>query len=390
MALTVKPSVSRPVGAPTTPIQPDAQQLTTTPPAQTPPDAFVDGRRSTVDLAKTTQALKDLEGTREFQKLDPAVQQQLSRSLSASSPVTAAKLEAAKALIGSDDFRALSSTNQKLAIETLQRGGFNPTLGKSLAGLMHASGFRSAKEADQTSMLSQARNYPNTASIGNLERLVGKQWFAAQSHEDKQRSLKTIAYMSQPNRGDRTILNNTLEKLLGPDAKLDIEWADLQGLKAGHAVDSDTLQLEKGNVPANDSPGAPGLDYLANNIVPHEVNHLLSNYTVENNYKFVENEYRGWYVGFQAQNNRPPTRAEAAEYWKRSYIDGAATGIYGGTASGVRLGPEAGKMNDLVSKSIGVRVDPSNFYDVLTGYAKNGSNTPYELAPPPPGNVDNR
>lgn len=386
MALTpIKPGAARTVSGTTAPaIARPSEQLTTAPP---PADVFVPGAKPTV---KELVQLTKLEGARAFKALDPSVRQQLLRSLSASQPVTSSKVETAKALLSSEGFKALSPDNQKVAVDALARGGFNGRVGESLASLVRAPSFQAAQQVDQTSMLSQARNYPNTQSIGNIERLSGKLWFAAQSHEDKQRSLKTIAYMSQPDRGDRNIMNNTLEKLLGPDSKYDIEWTEFHGHKAGHAVDEDTLQLERAYAPADNGPGRPAaMDFVGNNIVPHEVNHLLSDYKVESSFKFVEDEYRGWYVGHQAQHNRPPSRAEAAAYFKKAYIDGI-TGIYGGTASGVRRGPEAHKFYDLISKATGTRIDANNFADALPAYAEKNAAIRSQPAPPPPGNIDNR
>ncbi|MBL8956758.1 MAG: hypothetical protein JNK82_38650 [Myxococcaceae bacterium] len=384
MALSsIKPSAPRTVSAANLPAAPQQQALT----QQAPEDAFVPGLKPTV---KQLLELTKLEASPEFQRLDPSVRQQVLSSLH-DGGVTPNKVATAKALISAPGFKSMAPENQKLALETLAKTGFNRFIGKSLERLVNAPSFNQAQKVDQTAMLSQAKNYPNTASIGNIERLSGKLWFASQSHEDKARTLKTIAYMSDPSRGDRTIINNTLEKILGPDAKFDIQWVDHQGRKAGHAVDSDTMQLDYSYATPDNGPGVQSkLDWVGNRTVPHEVNHLLSNYKVESSYKFVEDEYRGWYVGVQAQLGRPPTKAEAAAYFKNAYIDDML-GIYGGTASGVRHGKEAGKMFDLISKAIGVPVtDNETFYTSLTEYSKKGTGVRNEAAPPPPGNIDNR
>lgn len=333
------------------------------------------------------EAMREAQRSPDFWKLDPSVQKSVLDVLASNAPATADKahvvLDALKRTSG------LSPEQQKLLVQGVARGRFNPTLAASLTKLAGSPGFRSLKDSEKTAVLSQARHYANTSSVGNLERLIGKPWFQSQSLSDKQRSLKVIAYMSEPGRGDRVILNNTLEHLVGPKATMHLEWKHNLGMNRwGNAAEGGAIELEAGVVRADNERQVN--DFLVNNIVPHEVNHQLSDYEPGTTFDFLEDEYRGWYVGFKAQNGRAPTRAEVAGYFDHAYL-GRGTELYGSKVWGMR-GDKAQEAQffEMMSKALGTKVDASNWFDVLPGYAKADAKLRNAPAPPPSGNVDNR
>lgn len=345
--------------------------------------------RNPAAKAKLIETMKAVQKSPGFSKLDAASQKAVLDGLVANAPVTAAKLQTLNAALGSGELAALSPANRKVFLEALSKGGFNGTFAASLTKLASNASFRALKPDEQTAVLSQAKNYPNTASVGNLEKLVGKKWFGAESLEDKQRSLKTIAFMSAPGPGDRAILDNTLNKIIGPDAKFELSWKPLTQGRLGNASDDGkTLELNSNWVNAGD--GKEVYDYLAKSIVPHEVNHLLSEYQPGSSAKFMEAEYRGWYVGFQALHGRPPSRADAANYFTTSYLKGPNTQIYSGYALGVTADKnEAPAFFEMMSKATGIKIEQNNWVDGLPAYAKNNPKLKNEPAPPPSGNVTN-
>lgn len=61
--------------------------------------------------------------------------------------------------------------------------------------------------------------------------------------------------------------------------------------------------------------------------VAHEVNHIVNNDSVAPTAEYFFEEYRAYYVGFVAENGRPPTRDEIVDR-VRGLIT-ATTGAYG-------------------------------------------------------------
>jgi hypothetical protein len=135
--------------------------------------------------------------------------------------------------------------------------------------------------------------------------------------DNKQRSLKTIADQS-PHQGDRTIIDNTLERLLGENSDIKLKWAKLTPDRIhGEATTSTrTLALNPRYVPqGNDRvPDNDEGKHLVLHTVAHEVNHILNNDVPRpSSFQHFEIDYRAWAVGFKAEHGHWPTNKEAME-----------------------------------------------------------------------------
>ncbi len=215
---------------------------------------------------------------------------------------------------------------------------------KDMSSLLRDSRFRALPAEEQTAVLSQAANYPDSRSIGNLERVLHNDWFQDQSLEDKQRTLKLIAYASQydpvdpGDTGDRTILENTLDRLLDPGSDYNLKWMDIspaigQAENPGaHDVTLNSQLLTADNNPVDprkmttvvlDGGNSAELPFGGRTAVrglAHEISHMINDdvksadelmYT----YNYINAEYRAWHIGFRAEHGHPPTNKEALERW---------------------------------------------------------------------------
>jgi peptidoglycan hydrolase-like protein with peptidoglycan-binding domain len=304
-----------------------------------------------------------------------------------------ANVKAATDLTESPAFSQLSDTDKALVNDGVKAAKGDPAYDASVRSLIEDPNFKNLSAAEKTAVLSQVKNYPDARSVKNIDRALAKDWFKTQSLSDKQRSLKTIGYLSQYDSGDRTVIDNTLNKFLDPKSNFKVVWKDYNdppgsGTTFGEGADS-TLWLNRAKVPDGDAalPINGDTKHLVLDTVPHEVNHLLNGDKVAKSYKYFEAEYRAWYVGFKAENGRAPTNQEAMEQrisWQLN--PNSFYGKYAGEA--LKDPKEAAQFYTLLSKLSGKKVDASNFKTVA---AEDPSTWPTknDPAPVPAGNLDN-
>ena len=269
-----------------------------------------------------------------------------------------------------------------------------------LGGVTHLAeteGFQDLSADEKVAVLAQVGNYPDPKVLNNLERLIGKDWFQDFDTGDKQRALKLIAYMSYPRTGvDQKIIDNTLEKFLGDKAPYEMELESIKSkpgnITFGQASD-DVMTINEDLVGANNGKleADPYGRHLSIDTIPHEINHLINDDKVKETFDYLNEEYRGWYVGFSADHGRPPSNAEALERW--AYFLDPGSGYYDSAAKGALAdGGEAAKIYDELSKLTGLKVDASNYKQVLADLAADTSKyktNPSAPAVVPPGNLDN-
>ncbi|MBP7451564.1 MAG: hypothetical protein KA914_02085, partial [Ottowia sp.] len=302
-------------------------------------------------------------------------------------------------LVHSDAFQALPAADQQRVRDILAaRKPGDTQLAQKLSDLLHSGSFKKLSQDEKTAVLSQARNYPTSAVVGNLGRLLDKGWFQGMSLEDKQRSLKTIAYMTDYSHGDRTILDNTLNKLLDPKLNFSLEWkTQAPGVGAYYSAGTGRVTMNSSDVPADNQPVESASVWQIVNAVPHEINHAIDDVHVAPTFAYLEKEYQAYYTGDQAQNGRPMTRKEVADLWRDKLLD--TSGIYRKAASGALADPvEAAKIFAYLTQLTGVTVTAANYKTVLAN--PSGWNPPYDaskgpdIAVPagvtPRGNTDNR
>jgi hypothetical protein len=293
-------------------------------------------------------------------------------------------------LLGSPGYTKLSDKDRALVTDGLNTSKLDPKFAENTQKLLNDPKFEALKPQEKTAVLSQVKNYPNGRAVENYQRMLQKDWFTSQSLADKQRSLKTIGYLSSHETGDRKIIDNTLNKILDPKSDFKLEWTTYDDGAFGSAdPDTKTLSLNKDYMSADNNKMAETkqAQRMVLSTTTHEVNHILNNDKVESNYKYFEAEYRAWYVGFQARHGRPPTNEEAMKQRIVNQLD--ESGFYGPYAKEALKDPaEAAKFYDLLSKMSGKKVDASNWETVIkenpSTWAKPG-----DPAPVPSGNLDN-
>ena len=309
-----------------------------------------------------------------------------------SSPLTKEKVDSTLGLYDSAQFKKLTDGEKAIVADGVKASKANPEYADGMKKLLNDPKFQGLGAAEKTAVLSQVKNYPDARSVNNVDRLLQKDWFKDQDLADKQRSLKTVAYLSQYDAGDRKVIDNTLEKMVGEKSDFKLVWKDYPN--NGKAIyygegDNKTLWLNKGMLPADNNKMIENgtTKELVVATSAHEINHLMNNDKVANTYKYYEAEYRAWYVGFEAKNGKPPTNQEAIEQRMRWQLN--KDGPYGGPAEEAMKDPkEAQKFYDIWSKMSGQKVDASNWKTVVYSDASKWK-TANDPAPVPGGNVDN-
>lgn len=289
----------------------------------------------------------------------------------------------------------LSPADRKLFVEGLNRSGGDPAYAANLKKLIEDPKFKSLTAAEKTAVLSQTKNYADARPVANIDRLLQKDWFRAESLDDKQRSLKTIGRLSQYPTGDRQIIDNTLDKLLGANSSLQLQWKKYPASDAKSGTfygerGGDVLYLNKGTVP-------PGNDRLAENddtnalvleTPAHEVNHYVNDDKVSNTFQYFEAEYRAWYVEFKAEHGRVPTNQEAME--RRISWQLNPDSFYGKYAAAALKNPkEAEKFYHFLESVTGMKVNAKNWKDVVKSDPATWPDKGQLPAPVPSGNIDN-
>ncbi len=361
--------------------------------AQEPPVVGPPGSEGYSSAVKQelTDRLRTVYQSPQFQSLNPAEKDTVLKTLASNPPLTQERLAKTLDLLGS--LKDLSAGDRKLALDGFRATHADPAYATSLKSLIDDPKFKALTDAQKTAVLSQAKNYPDARTVGNLDRMLHKDWFTAQTFGDQQRSLKTIARFSHNAQGDRAIIDNTLDKFLGEKSDYKLIWKTYppgSGNTYGQGGDK-TLYLNQGMIATGNDPIDEKDDNarrLSLNTVAHEVNHNLNNDKVEDNFKYFNAEYRGWYVGFQAEHGRPPTNQEALDRIRDLFDpDG-----YGPTTSAALAKPdEARKIFDFLQAVTGLKVDATNVQHVVfhTDPEKDWKTLSVSPAPVPVGNSDN-
>jgi hypothetical protein len=350
------------------------------------------GEGYTADEKKDlTDKLNTLYQTPQFQALSQHERQSVLVGLAGNPPLTQEKISNTRDLLGS--MKDLSPASREAAINGLRNAHCDPAYARSLKKLMDDPQFKSLPEPVKTAVLSQAGNYPDPRTVGNLERLVKKDWFQQQNLPDMQRSLKTIARFSHNPNGDRAVIDNTLDRFLAPGSDFKLEWKDLKGPGTLYGeADDKTLTLNKNLISAgNDKmPESYRTNHLSLNTVAHEVNHLVNHDEVADTFKYFNAEYRAWVVGFKAEHGRMPTNEEAMGRVRDQFNPKLA---YGPSTAGALADPaEAQQLFDFVKSITGMDVNAHNVRDVVNNSDPNRDWKTLSVsdAPTGVGNNDNR
>lgn len=285
-------------------------------------------------------------------------------------------------LVRSPDFQDLPADDQQRIRDTLAaREPGDTGLPATIAGLIAGDDFQALDADTRTAVLSQLENYPQSEVAANLERTLAKDWFQDQSVEDRQRSLKVIAGMTADEDGDRVVLDNTLDRLLDPDSDYALKWDARHPDSNGNITsgwnphDSHDVYLNSVLFDADNDPLAAGDESrLALNTLPHEVSHAVNGDSTDQTYHYLNEEYRAWYVGYQAENGRPPSNEEAMARWEyflsetggyAEYSHGIERRFWWDTDGALDKPDEAQQIFDLLSEFTGLDVDAGNYRDVL-------------------------
>jgi len=353
---------------------------------------MMDKLAKTPDDAQLAAGLGKLAGDAGFRGSSDAVKKSVVNTLGDNPPLTDQKLNSTTGLIGSPGFTKLSDADKALVTDGLKGAKANPAYADNVKTLVNDPKFQALKPEEKTAILSQVKNYPDARSVHNLDRMIQKDWFTKQDLADKQRSAKTVAYLSQYDGGDAKVRDNTLEKFVGEKSDYQLVWKEYKA-KAGSTTygegDGKTLWLNKGLMAADNNKMVENdtTRHLVLSTTPHEVNHLLNGDKVAATYKYFEAEYRAWYVGFKAENGREPTNQEAMQQRISWQLDKKS--FYGPyAADALKNKDEAAKFYDLLSKMSGQKVDASNWNAVIKSDPSKwpGKDSP---APVPAGNIDN-
>jgi peptidoglycan hydrolase-like protein with peptidoglycan-binding domain len=315
-------------------------------------------------------------------------------------------------LATSPGFAKLPVDEQRDVMRALGRDLTDKRLANSLVSILGSPDFQGLKADEKTAVIRQIVNYPDDRSISNIERMLAKDWFTGQNLEDKQRSLKTIAYLSQHNAGDEKVIDNTLEQLLGIDSDIKLQWADLSAVNSAEGdsatrtygeadADTRTLTLSSSKLDAGNGP-VPDIrtgKMLVLHTVAHEISHIVNKDKPRAaSFQHFEIEFRAWTVGFRAEHGHYPTNKDAMERVRQLLTekDGAYSDIK-------RAG---GKYHDammifsFVQQLTGRAVTAGNLEDILNSKPStwvNRSRDPDEqgkaqadrMAPLVDGNLDN-
>lgn len=226
----------------------------------------------------------------------------------------------------SPDFRTLPPRDQRLVTDALAaRKPGDTDLPASIQSLISSPQFQDTSgfgPAERTAILSQVRNYPDSRAVENLEKLVGKEWFRDFDLGDSQRAAKTVAFLSQNDQGDQTIISNTLDLFLGADAPYRFDFSETSAFGSVPFSPQDLFRINPDFIAANNNPvdtsarsSESGELRVIGHTFVHEVNHMRNwdrNLSLGTSYGFHE-EYRAFYVGAKAQHGRDPTVADVID-----------------------------------------------------------------------------
>lgn len=343
-------------------------------------------RDSGGDLGTNTK-LRELLGSERFQKMSPEQR-------------TAALNEIA--LVETPEFKALPASDQALVRDAVaNRKSGDLKVAQNIRALLEDPKFAALSADEKTAVLSQVKNYPDSRSIANIERLLQKDWFTKFDLADKQRTLKAIAFMSQNDAGDPEVNRNTLDRVLDPASDYVFKWdasfsgdlnsqGGLYGTADGKNITFNANMVNAGNDPLIETYNSR---HVVLHTIAHEVNHNVNGDKVANTYQYLEQEYRAFYTGFKAEFGHPPTNADAMDRW-RNEINGAYSARSQAAINGSET--EARKFAEELSKITGQPIPANASHDDLKQFIQDQLNLPVSkyadpngAAPVPPGNLTN-
>ncbi|MEM9563264.1 MAG: hypothetical protein AAGA93_11630 [Actinomycetota bacterium] len=255
----------------------------------------------------------------------------------------------------------------------------------ALANLVGSDGVTGRLDFEEReALLRQAANYPTPTAIGNLSRLADHGWFDGMSLDDQQRTAKMIGHLSSHHIGDRTVIDNTLDHFLAPDAPYRFDW-DKDGTAYGSAGGGE-FHLNRRYLDAGDDPvsrsipagiDADDTEHMVLHTVAHEVNHLVNDDRVDDSFEYFMAEYRAYWVGHVSQFGAPPTRGDVEG--RVRYLLTASDGAYRHIASAVDDPVEGPKIADFATGIVGRPVTASD----LVVEIRAGVTDPDDPAPTP-------
>ncbi len=208
----------------------------------------------------------------------------------------------------------VTEEERQLQHENLYGLGQNRAAFAAFGFLINSKDFQNLNSGGRVALLRQVQNYPDARSITNLRLLAKASWFRTAPLENQQRTAKLVAFASQYPDGDTALLNNTIRSILTGNFR--VEWdPELSGTlnygsfgnKNGNRIALNPDFVTAGNGPLIQTDDAI---HLCTNTIPHEFNHYLTGGKVEETYRYFMDEYRAWYVGYQAQHKHPPSQKE--------------------------------------------------------------------------------
>ncbi|MFO0726040.1 MAG: hypothetical protein U1E65_19820 [Myxococcota bacterium] len=243
-----------------------------------------------------------------------------------------AQAAAAKSLLGSASFLALSAEEQAAALSPPRPDRLAHTLSlveHPLWSVLTGSklGLFAASARTQDAVLKQLEAFPTMAVGQDLMALSRARWFAKLKPEDQVRAVKIFAFSASQLVGasfedqgvsQRKLIENTLKAVL-EDPKLSLSFEDLpygpHETVAGESVRPGKVILNRKAIAADDLPiggGPDGLleEHFALSTLVHEVNHLRNEAPAPGTALAFQDEYRAWFAGFVALMSRFPNRIE--------------------------------------------------------------------------------
>ncbi len=191
-------------------------------------------------------------------------------------------------------------------------------LARELQGLLRNPSFLALPAPARQALVAQAINCPRPEVVHNLERLSRAGWFADLDPADQQRAAKVVAFASElsaqsTSNRQRLLIDNTLNHILPPDGAVSVNFVDLASGIFGQADPPRAFDFGRDQIPAGngrmpDEVGREAVDTLV-----HEINHLHNNIEVDATFDYLMDEYNAWYLGYESQNGRQPTRQECFE-----------------------------------------------------------------------------
>lgn len=202
-----------------------------------------------------------------------------------------------------------------------ERAGNDAAAMQALGALVGDPALQGCDAGTRRCVLAQAATFPEAEPLSALRRLPQAGWFGPLGADDRARATRIMAFTGHiehtaKNAQQRTIIHNSLDKLLPPAATFSLAFRD----EAPHADGSRVLGWGGGGVVTFNShfigAGTSGIEDseatrdLVVDTVAHEVNHNANHDAVAPTFRYFMGEYGAWRVGFIAGHGREPTRGE--------------------------------------------------------------------------------